>query len=98
MGNSRNCFIKQSIATYTTTYISSNLHFIATLKQLAAILNASEPKVDLQFHRIQFQTYLKKCGIYALSFVTDLSHGIDPSSHSDGGPRPSSGETIVATA
>ena len=48
-----------------------------TLKQLAAILNTSEPKVDLRFHRVQFQP---DCGVYALAFVTNLSHGIDPSS------------------
>ena len=49
-----------------------------TLKQLAAILNTSEPKVNLQFHRSQFQTNSKDCGVYTLVFVTDLSHGINP--------------------
>ena len=51
-----------------------------TLKQLAAILNTSEPKVNLQFHKVQFQANSKDCGVYALAFVTDLSQGIEPSS------------------
>ena len=51
-----------------------------TLKQVAAILNTSEPKVDLRFCKVQFQPNSEDCGVYALAFVTDLSHGIDPSS------------------
>ena len=50
-----------------------------TLKQVAAILNTSEPKVNLRFHRVQFQPNSKDCGVYALAFITDLSHGIEPS-------------------
>ena len=34
----------------------------------------------VQFPRVQFQPNSKDCGVYALAFVTDLSHGIEPSS------------------
>ena len=44
-----------------------------TLKQLVAILNTSESKVDLRFYKVQFQPNSKDCGVYALAFVTDLS-------------------------
>ena len=76
-------WVAAEIASSSEVFIYDSLHkqqpTFYTLKQLAAILKTREPKVHLRFPRVQFQKNTVDCGVYALAFITDLSHGIDPS-------------------
>ena len=48
------------------------------LKQIAAIVQSRSSRINLHLEKVQFQRNSVDCGIYAITFITDLCYGKDP--------------------
>ena len=48
-------------------------------KQIASIMHTKSHQVKLQIGMTQFQENSLDCGVYVITFATDLCHGNDPS-------------------
>ena len=49
-----------------------------TLKQISSIVKSRYHQIQMSLSKVQFQKTAIDCGVYALAFLTDLCHGIDP--------------------
>lgn len=52
-----------------------------TMKQIAAIVKSNSHQISLFLEKVQGQRNSFDCGIYAIAFITDLCHGINPATH-----------------
>jgi len=48
------------------------------LKQIATLVHSSASKVNLKLEKVQLQTNSVDCGVYVITFITDLCHGRNP--------------------
>ena len=48
------------------------------MKQIAAIVKSNSHQITLFLEKVQSEINSVDCGVYALAFITDLCHGIDP--------------------
>ena len=51
------------------------------MKQIAAIVKSRSHQISLFPEKVQSQKNSIDCGIYAIAFITDLCHGINPATH-----------------
>jgi len=62
---------------YDSLFLKPNCCII---KQISSIIKSkSHHKVQLLLEKVQFQRNTIDCGVYAIAFLTDLWHKIDPS-------------------
>ena len=50
------------------------------VKQVASVMESRSLKVKMLLEKVQFQKNAVDCGVYAIAYMTDLCHGVDPSS------------------
>ena len=48
------------------------------LKPIASIVKSKHCQINISVAKVQFQKTTVDCGVYALAFLTDLCHGINP--------------------
>ena len=61
---------------YDSVYSSKPTYY--TMKQIAAIVKSKSHQISLFLAKVQSQKNSIDCGIYAIAFITDLCHGINP--------------------
>ena len=64
---------------YDSVYSSKPTYYI--MKQIAAIVKSKSHQISLFLEKVQSQKNSIDCGVYAIAFVTDLCHGINPATH-----------------
>lgn len=65
----------EEVRVYDSMFLKPTYH---TLKQIASIVKSRHHQIQLSLAKVQFQKTANDCGVYALAFLTDLCHGIDP--------------------
>jgi len=50
------------------------------MKQVASVMESQSWKLKMLLEKVQFQKNAVDCGVYAIAYMTDLCHGVDPSS------------------
>ena len=60
---------------YDSIFLKPTYH---TLKQIASIVKSKYDKIQISLAKVQFQKSADDCGVYALAFLADLCHGVDP--------------------
>ena len=67
---------EEEVHIYDSLFTKPN-YFI--IKQIASILQSRNHQIQIYSEKVQFQQNTIDCGVYALAFLTDLCHKIDPS-------------------
>ena len=66
---------EEEVRIYDSMFLKPTYH---TLKQIASIVKSRYHQIQMSLAKVQFQKTAVDCGVYALAFLTDLCHGIDP--------------------
>ena len=66
---------EEEVWVYDSMYLKPTYH---TLKQIASIVKSKHRQINISVAKVQFQKTTVDCGVYALAFLTDLCHGINP--------------------
>ena len=69
---------KEEVHVYDSLFSNPNYCII---KQISSIIQSRSPKVQLFLEKVQFQQNSIDCGVYAIAFLTDLCHKLDPATH-----------------
>ena len=67
---------EEEVCIYDSLFTKPNYYII---KQITSILRSRHHQVQLLLEKVQFQQNTVDCGVYAIAFLTDLCHKIDPS-------------------
>ena len=67
---------EEEVRIYDSLFTKPNYCII---KQITSILRSRHHQVQLLLEKVQFQRNTVDCGVYAIAFLTDLCHKIDPS-------------------
>jgi len=67
---------KEEVHIYDSLFLKPNYCII---KQISSIIQSKSHQVQLLLEKVQFQRNAIDCGVYAIAFLTDLCHKIDPS-------------------
>ena len=71
-------FSQEEARVYDSVFLKPTFH---TLKQIASIVKSMCSQMQIILERVQCQKNAVDCGIYAIAFLTDLCHGLDPASN-----------------
>ena len=66
---------EEEVRLYDSIFLKPTYH---TLKQIASIVKSKYDKIQISLAKVQFQKSADDCGVYALAFLADLCHGVDP--------------------
>lgn len=67
---------QEEVRIYDSYYLQPTYH---TLKQIASIVKSQYSQIHILLEKVQCQKNQVDCGIYAVAFLTDLCHRLDPS-------------------
>ena len=70
-------FSEKEVRVYDSVFLKQTYH---TLKQIASIVKSRSHKIQILLEKVQCQKNAVDCGIYAVAFLTDLCHRLDPAS------------------
>lgn len=68
---------QEEVRVYDSVFLKPTYH---TLKQIASIVKSKYSKIHILLEKVQCQKNAVDCGIYAVAFLTDLCHRLDPAS------------------
>ena len=62
---------------YDSVYLKPTYH---TLRQISSIIKSMYSQINVFLEKVQYQKNSVNCGIFAVAFLTDLCHQLDPAS------------------